>query len=83
MTNTISKIEIFKSPIPLKEPFVISLGPLFSADNLLVKIETEEGLLGWGECSPFRTIHGESQETGFIVGQYLAKVLIGKNPKCF
>ena len=59
---------------------MISLGPLFAADNLLVRIKTKEGLIGWGECSPFRTIHGESQETGFIVGQYLAKVLVGKNP---
>ena len=79
MLNSIVSIEIFKSPIPLKEPFVISLGPLFAADNLLVRIKTSDGVTGWGECSPFRTIHGESQETGLIVGQYLAKVLIGKN----
>lgn len=81
MTNSlIQEITLYKSPVPLKEPFVISLGPLYSADNLLVKIQTTDGITGWGECSPFRTIHGESQETGFLVGQYLAAVLKGQNP---
>ena len=78
--HSISTIDIFKSPIPLKEPFVISLGPMYAADNLLVRISTSDGIIGCGECSPFRTIHGESQETGFIVGQYLAEVLLGQNP---
>ncbi|MEI2707585.1 MAG: hypothetical protein V9E96_01030 [Chitinophagaceae bacterium] len=37
-------------------------------------------LIGWGECSPYMSINGESVETCFAVAQYLAKVLIGKNP---
>jgi len=66
--------------VKLKEPFVISLGPLEYAQNLIVCIRTREGLTGFGECSPFMTINGESMETGFVVGGYLAKVLLGKNP---
>lgn len=76
----ISKIEIFKSPIKLKEPFVISLGPLEYAQNVVVAIYTQEGITGFGECSPFPYINGESMDTCFIVGQYLAKALKGKNP---
>lgn len=76
----IVSIEIYKSPIPLKEPFKISLGILTHAENVLIKIITNEGLIGFGECSPFMTINGESMETCFIVGQYLAKILKGKNP---
>ena len=33
---------------------------------------------GFGECSPYMSINGESIDTCFIVGQYLAKVLKGK-----
>jgi L-alanine-DL-glutamate epimerase-like enolase superfamily enzyme len=33
-----------------------------------------------GECSPFKTINGESMETCFVVGRYLATALMGKNP---
>lgn len=75
----IREVEIFKSPIKLKEPFVISLGPLTHALNVVVAIHTHNGITGFGECSPFMSINGESMDTGFIVGQYLAKALKGKN----
>lgn len=75
----IKKISIYKISIPLKKPFVISLGPIYNADNIIVTLETKSGLTGTGECSPFMTINGESQETCFAVGQYLAKGLKGKD----
>lgn len=74
----ITQIELYKSPIKLKEPFKISLGTLTHASNVLVRIHTDTGLGGCGECSPFMTIHGESMETAFIVGAYLANGLIGQ-----
>jgi L-alanine-DL-glutamate epimerase-like enolase superfamily enzyme len=76
---TIQTIHIYKSAIPLKKPFIISLGTLTHAENVIVTITTQNGLIGTGECSPFKSINGESHETGFIVGQYLAKALMGKN----
>ena len=51
----ISQIEIYKSPVKLIEPFVISLGLLEYAENILVIIRTDQGITGFGECSPFRT----------------------------
>src|SRR5688572_3193903 len=77
---TIQQIEIYKLPVKLKKPFIISLGPLYYAENVLVVIRTNEEIVGYGECSPFMTINGENMETGFVVGQYLAKALVGKNP---
>ena len=76
----ISSIEIYKMLIPLKEPFIISLGPQLNADNIVIKINTDEGIVGFGECSPYMSINGESIDTCFIVAQYLAKVLKNKNP---
>lgn len=75
----IQSIEIYQSPIRLKEPFKISLGILTHAENVIVKIITENGVTGLGECSPFMTINGESMDTCFIVAQYLARVLKGKD----
>ncbi len=76
----ITQTTIYKSPIKLKEPFVISLGPLEYAQNIIVTIETDNGITGFGECSPFMTINGESMDTCFVVGQYLGKILKGKKP---
>ena len=77
---TIQQVELYKLSIPLIEPFTTSLGTDYSAENVLVKIITTEGIIGFGECSPYMPINGESQDTCFIVGQYFAKALKGKNP---
>ncbi len=76
---TIHTIEIYKLLVPLKEPFVISLGAINEVQNIVVIIRTTDGCTGYGECSPYMTINGESMDTCFIVGQYFAKVLKGKN----
>lgn len=76
---TISQIELHRISIPLKEPFVISLGTLYNAESTIVIMHTKEGITGWGECSPFMTINGESAETAMVVGGYLKQVLLGTN----
>ncbi|MES2780695.1 MAG: dipeptide epimerase [Bacteroidota bacterium] len=76
----IESIELYQSRIKLKEPFIISLGLFEAAENIIVIIRTDKGVSGFGECSPFMTINGESMETCFIVGQYLATALKGKDP---
>jgi L-Ala-D/L-Glu epimerase len=77
---TIRQVELYKLSIPLIEPFTTSLGTDYSAENVLIKIITAEGITGFGECSPYMPINGESQDTCFIVGQYFAKALKGKDP---
>jgi L-alanine-DL-glutamate epimerase-like enolase superfamily enzyme len=75
----IHTVEIYKLFIPLKEPFVISLGPINEVQNIVVIIRTADGCAGYGECSPYMSINGESIDTCFIVGQYFAKVLKQKD----
>jgi L-Ala-D/L-Glu epimerase len=77
--TAIQSVEIYKVFIPLKEPFVISLGPIHEVQNVVVIIRTADGCTGYGECSPYMTINGESVDTCFIVAQYFAKVLKEKN----
>src|SRR6476620_12657141 len=74
----IKNVGIYKLTIPLKEPFIISLGAEYDAQSIIVVIKTDE-YTGYGECSPYMHINGESIDTCFIVGQYFAKALKGKN----
>ena len=76
----IDRIEIYQSAIKLNAPFITSLGAHGSAENIIVIIKTNSAIAGFGECSPFKTINGEGMQTCFIVGQYIAKVLLRKNP---
>ncbi|MDP4262788.1 MAG: dipeptide epimerase [Bacteroidota bacterium] len=78
-TLTIAQVELYKLSIPLVEPFITSLGRDDNAENVLVKILTKEGITGFGECSPYMPINGESIDTCFAVGQYFSKLLKGKN----
>jgi len=81
MENTIiTKVEIIKLNLPYKEPFVISLGVIESATNIVIKIHTNSELTGMGECAPFVTIVGETQETVFELSKQVAKLLKGKDP---
>lgn len=73
----IEEIELRAIKVKLKEPFIISLGRLDYADNVSVVIKTKSGLVGFGECSPFRSIHGETSETCIAVGKIIRENLLG------
>ena len=75
----IEAIEVIRFNIPLVEPFVISNDSIAVADNVLVRILTQSGLEGQGECSPFPTILGETQDSCFYTGKKIAGRLIGQN----
>ncbi|OLY94611.1 mandelate racemase/muconate lactonizing enzyme family protein [Cnuella takakiae] len=79
MPQTITHISLYRLDVPLKEPFVISLGPIETVQNVVVSIHTTEGLTGWGECSPFATINGETADTCLVVGRLLAQALKGRD----
>ncbi|HEX2618089.1 MAG TPA: enolase C-terminal domain-like protein, partial [Flavobacteriales bacterium] len=73
----IVRITLHPLSIPLKAPFITSLGALEAVANVVVIIHTRDGRTGQGECSPFWTINGETQQTCLSVGEHLARALIG------
>ncbi|MFX1409674.1 MAG: mandelate racemase/muconate lactonizing enzyme family protein [Promethearchaeota archaeon] len=76
----ISNIEIFKINIPLKFPFKISLGTVYEADNILVRINTDNDIYGVGEACPSPRITGDTQASAYEAGIHIAKFLKGKDP---
>lgn len=77
----IDRIELIPIQIKLTEPFVISKGPLTHARNTVVRIYTSDGNFGVGECCPYRTIHGETQQGTVAAGKDLAELLIGEDAR--
>jgi len=76
----ITDIEIFKLNIPLKNPFIISLGTITAANNIIIKIHTNQGIYGIGEGCPYIYIVGETQESDFEIAKKIAVLLKNKNP---
>jgi o-succinylbenzoate synthase len=75
----ISKTEIFMYKIPM-DPFTIATGTMDYAQNVLIKIYTDEGIIGWGECSAFPMIVGETQTSCYNLAKDFAAFLKGKDP---
>lgn len=61
------------------EPFVIATGTMDYAQNILIKIYTDVGLSGYGECSAFPMIVGETQNTCLSLAQDFGRIWKGKN----
>jgi L-alanine-DL-glutamate epimerase-like enolase superfamily enzyme len=76
----ITSIDLFKSDILLKDPFRIAVMEMRAAANVFVRINTDEGFVGWGESSPFWKLCGETQAIDITAGVDLAKIIKGKNP---
>ncbi|QHV97021.1 mandelate racemase/muconate lactonizing enzyme family protein [Spirosoma endbachense] len=76
----ITQIALYRFDIPLKAPIAISLGTIENARNILVEIQTDEHITGWGEGSPFWMIVGETQASGMAAADDMARLLIGRDP---
>ncbi|SHG11401.1 mandelate racemase/muconate lactonizing enzyme family protein [Pedobacter caeni] len=75
----ITHTEIYRFSIPM-EPFVIATGTMHFAQNVLIRIHTDAGIHGVGECSAFPMIVGETQETCLAMAKDFAQILIGRDP---
>lgn len=75
----ISSIDIYKSDIALKEPFRIAIMEITSAQSVFIRINTEEGIYGFGEANPTWGITGETQPINLAGAVDLAKLLLNKN----
>jgi L-alanine-DL-glutamate epimerase-like enolase superfamily enzyme len=74
---TILHTDIYKFSIPM-HPFTIATGTMHYAQNILIRIHTDAGYYGVGECSAFPMIVGETQATCFEMAKDFAKLWKGK-----
>lgn len=75
----ITQIDIYRFSIPM-HPFTIATGTMDFAQNTYIKVHTDEGITGVGECSAFPMIVGETQSTCFVMARDFAALWKGKDP---
>ncbi len=79
----ISRITVWQIDLPLKEPYFLSGGRLkFEClDSTFVRIDTDEGLSGWGEACPWGQTYLPAHGPGVRAGlDTLAACLLGADP---
>lgn len=72
---TITRVRVDRVAVPLSRPFWMSLEPYTTASELIVRIETDDGLVGIGE------IHGRPlDQIASLVADTFAPLLVGDDP---
>ena len=54
IVETQKDIKLYRFDIPLRDVFQIATMSLSQANNVLVQIITNEGIVGWGEAASFQ-----------------------------
>ncbi len=77
----IASVGIYAIRLPLIRPFIVSYHAYRDMPTILVKVETDDGQIGYGEATPDEHVTGETWESTFAVLQYkLAPAVIGESP---
>jgi o-succinylbenzoate synthase len=74
----ITDIQIGHISVPLKRPFKTALRTVYSVEDVIVKVTTDTGNVGYGEAPPTGVITGDT--TGSIIGaieDHIKKHIIG------
>ncbi len=80
----ITRLSVYQRDLPLREPYWLSGGRLrFDVlDATFVKIETDAGLTGWGEATPWGHTYLPAHGPGVRAGiETLAPTVLGLDPR--
>lgn len=74
----ITGVDIYRFSIAM-EPFTIATGTMDYAQNVFIRVHTDAGFYGVGECSAFPMIVGETQDTCLVMAREFARLWKGQN----
>ncbi len=74
----ITHTDIYRFSIKM-EPFTIATGTMDYAQNVFIRVHTDAGIYGVGECSAFPMIVGETQETCLTMAREFARLWKGQS----
>lgn len=80
----ITRLIVYKKDLPLKDPYWLSGGRLkFEVlDATFVKMETDAGLTGWGEGTPWGHTYVPAHGPGIRAGiETMAPAILGQDPR--
>lgn len=77
----ITDIQFETVTFQFEKPIKVAFGTLSDMDSLVVKVLTDEGLVGYGEAAPLPFVTGDDLETAALVGKQLREKLLGMEPR--
>ena len=73
----IKRIEVIPLHLPMLKPMKMAFEEVKHSENALVRVETDEGVVGWGDAPSAPTMTGETLESMVAAVRYLAPRLEG------
>ena len=71
-------IEPFAASLPMKKPVTMAGETVTRADNVFVRLETDNGIVGWGEAASAPTMTGETTASMMAAIVHMRPMLIGR-----
>jgi L-alanine-DL-glutamate epimerase-like enolase superfamily enzyme len=75
----ITGVEIYLFDLPLAAPFRIAIGEMTAANDILVRVHTDQGITGLGEACPFPPITGETQAANAAAAVAIRDMVVGRD----
>ncbi|USG66969.1 dipeptide epimerase [Brevibacillus ruminantium] len=77
----ITSVDIYAIALPLLRPFIIAYDTFREMPTILVRLETDEGIVGYGEATPDEHVTGETYwSTIEVIKHHLGPAVLGENP---
>ena len=77
----ITRITPFATALPLRRPMKTGGEEMTKVENIFVRIDTDEGLTGWGEASSAPRMTGETVASIMEAIRFLTPALEGREPR--
>ncbi|WP_267640196.1 dipeptide epimerase [Haloarchaeobius amylolyticus] len=75
----IERVSVEPLDLPLREPFEIALGTQHAAENVAVFVETENCVVGVGDCNPDPHVTGETREAALATARAAGDLVEGES----
>ncbi|WP_439026993.1 dipeptide epimerase [Haloarchaeobius sp. DT45] len=75
----IERVSVEPLDLPLREPFEIALGTQHEAKNVAVFVETENCVVGVGDCNPDPHVTGETREAALATARAAGDLVEGES----
>ncbi|MDR1808040.1 MAG: dipeptide epimerase [Propionibacteriaceae bacterium] len=76
----VTRVAAERVAVPLAAPFEVALGVIDTADTVVVRLETDAGLVGYGEGAGVTFVTGETSESVLGAIRLLEPVVVGQSP---
>lgn len=74
----IASIDVLPTQLRLRESFAVAYGAQDTADTVLVRMGTDDGIVAWGEATPDVHVTGETYQASIdVLREVLAPAIVG------